>query len=217
MQITGYPNFSRLTDQEVAQQFKLVWDALIKQSADVEAISVPDVTALTTGLAEEQKLRQTLGREVAALKASPVCHVANTADTTISTATWTFLTFDATQHDNAGMFRDNVTPNRIVFLEAGVYCVGFQLLFEANATGQRTAVVLRDIDHTSFAATDIDAHARLDAQVVSTGLWSPPFTRRYEAGSYVALAVYQTSGGDLDVLGAGRTDSPRFWAFKVAD
>lgn len=70
MAITGYPDFSRLQDQEVAQQFKLVWDALIGVSTDVEGVADPsaEIEGLRSALATETARRQALERRVKTLE-----------------------------------------------------------------------------------------------------------------------------------------------------
>ncbi len=66
--ITGYPDFTRLADQEAARQFKLAWDALKALSDGIASLTLPDTTQISLDVVTLSQLVQAQAREVAAAR-----------------------------------------------------------------------------------------------------------------------------------------------------
>ncbi len=124
-EITGYPDFSRLEDQEVAGQFRLVWDALIGVSGDVAGIVPTDITELTAKVADEELRRQTLERRVTAQPGATALRCARFAGTAVVSDEIVWGTEDF--NDDSVLFVPQASNVQIKVAEAGTYLVSINM------------------------------------------------------------------------------------------
>lgn len=100
---------------------------------------------------------------------------------------------------------DQVVCNRAGFVEAF-----YEVTYAANATGQRLSWIGKNDTGTSAlgrrGTLRFDTNASGMFQASASGIWE------VDAGDYINLIANQSSGGDLDVVGAGATatNSTRF-------
>lgn len=115
---------------------------------------------------------------------------------TISNATWTAISFDTEDFDVGGMAEQVTNPSRITIPagEGGKYLVTGIALWTANATGQR-AIRLR-----KNGTTDLADGARSPTDAATNV--GTPFCDivNLAAADYIELMVYQSSGGNLDLI-----------------
>lgn len=131
--------------------------------------------------------------------------VHNSANQSIADATETALTFNTERYDTDAFHSTVSNTSRLTAPFAGLYLVGGNVRFTANATGRR-ALSIRLGGATNLANVQLDAaSADLDACDMA-------ITTAYvlAATNYVELTVYQNSTGTLDVVAAGNF-SPEFW------
>lgn len=145
----------------------------------------------------------------------PSCHVYHDADQTLSTATWTILSFNTEEHDNAAMHDESTNNDRITIPRDGIFVAGFQVVFDTNTTGLRWAYLTVN---AAAATPTVGEILAADNQTPVTGFGtflSGCATKDLTAGDILRVHAYQNSGGDLDVLSTG-TQSPRFWCYEVS-
>lgn len=125
----------------------------------------------------------------------PVCIVASTDATSIANATTTFITFNTELTDTDAMF--SASSDKITLNTAGTYNVSSVVEFAANATGVR----LCGLYHYNSAGT-LRRKIGLDSDVASSAvnyIGNLSGIIAADAGDYVKLLVYQTSGGALSL------------------
>lgn len=120
-----------------------------------------------------------------------------TADQTIATATYTTIDFDGVDFDD-GEFWDSGDPERITFHEAGRYILAMSPILFNHSSGLRIARLIRNGSATNLLSVHSAAPVNGTNQRMA-------FTAiiEAEAGDYVQLQMYQSSGGNLAVIGAG--------------
>jgi hypothetical protein len=125
------------------------------------------------------------------------CRVYLSGNQTIANATDTFINFAVENYDTNG-FHDNVTNNTRITVPAGFagyYRVTGNVRFDTNATGRRlTTLVLQGV--SAISTNEV---------VPTSGTYpsAPNTTTVYlNDGDYISLSIYQTSGGNLVVLGS---------------
>jgi hypothetical protein len=91
----------------------------------------------------------------------------------------------------------------------GCYFVGGTVRFAADPVGERWIIVLLN------GATVIAIHSTNAVAALTTDLSIATFWN-FNAGDYVELAVYQTSGAPLNVLSVG-SFSPEFWICRYSN
>lgn len=130
--------------------------------------------------------------------------ISNTTETAISFST-------ARTNSNAGgsYIWDSGTPTRLTCRVAGTYYIFGNVSFDANGTGVRQARI-RLGGSTELA---IENMSNLDASV--TPLINLSCFYDLTVGQYVELTVYQSSGGNLDVI-YGSAYSPEFGMARIA-
>lgn len=119
--------------------------------------------------------------------------VYKSANQAITTATETILTFDSEEFDT-DTIHDNVTNNsRLTCKTAGKYIVILQVRFADNATGYRFATITKN---GSYAAAQMQQPISGNGtNIVVTSLVS------LAVNDYVEGTCYQSSGGNLNVIG----------------
>lgn len=155
------------------------------------------------------QFNQEIRDNIAALANPPSCRVYRGADqsipaTTVTTILWTLEEWDST----AGMHSTSVNTSRIVAPISGVYTVTFQAVFQGNATGRRSILLLAN-GTTYFGK---DERPPVTAGGPDHTAMSITMDWKLTAGQYVEAQVAQTSGGALNFLsGAGR----EFGSFSI--
>lgn len=125
----------------------------------------------------------------------PATYVYSDADTSVTTATWTTVTFDTLGFANASMWSSSVNPTRVTPGAAGRYLIVVNTRFDADSTNERglrlrcngsaTQLVPLNIGRTKGGST---ARAWLwGAQELPLG-----------ATDYVELQLWQNSGSTLN-------------------
>lgn len=126
-------------------------------------------------------------------------------------ATWIPIPFDVDYYNNFGMHDTAVNNTRITALAGGMYRIGGQVTWAANATGIRGLSVY--LNGTTFMAVQA---LTATATVIHLNLMTEFILN---VGDYVELQGYQDSGGNLNVLSVASTGhpyTPRFWAQRCA-
>lgn len=124
--------------------------------------------------------------------------VRSTSDQAIPDNTQTPLSFDTVNFDTDVMFSLS-SPTRLTIQTAGKYLLTGNVLFAANATGQRQTNIARNGDQASgiflgrnvFPANTVPG---LGTAVNVVAVWD------FAAAEYVQLLALQSSGGSLNVL-----------------
>lgn len=136
-------------------------------------------------------------------------NVYNSGTQSISNSSWTTVAFNAENFDTGNM-HDNSTNNSRLTIPvnaAGVYLIGTNVQFAANATG------IRGI-RFKYTSSGTQTFGENYVNAVSGG--NPTFTGSTMlvsllASSYVELEVFQSSGGALDLQSACI-----FWIIKMS-
>lgn len=119
--------------------------------------------------------------------------VRKTATQSIPGSTWTPISWDAEEYDDAGHW-SSAAPTRITFEEAGRYLVLPNLIFASNSTGNRLWRAIRNGDQARELAEDsIDAPPGFQARI------SGSLIVNAAAGDYIEIEAFQDSGGNLNL------------------
>jgi hypothetical protein len=144
------------------------------------------------------------------LSYSPTVRAHRTAVQTLTTATWTLLLWNTetggwdTAGNAADTMHDNSTnPGRLTCRYAGKYQVTLCTVWASNTTGIRAAVIQKNSEALpATVSTGVYQGGYLQS-ASSTGATIPisaPATVDLAVNDYVAVAAYQSSGGNLDIL-----------------
>jgi len=137
------------------------------------------------------------------------CHVYNGSNQSLTTATYTALTFDTEIFDRGGCHSTSSNTSRITVPTGGdgLWFFGGLVAFDVNTTGHRE-LELRGNGTTSLkfsiAAPSTDTGPYILVHSIESVV----------AGDYVELRGYQNSGGNLNALGGGRAQTS-FWGYKL--
>lgn len=136
----------------------------------------------------------------------PIIHAYQTATQTISTATFTPITFTAETVDRRGQHSTASNTSRITATaDLGTYFVVGVVAWATNATGTRRAKL---VDTTSGVSTDLPGSQLVFApgsalgSSITFGIWIPSAST-----SYVEMHGYQDSGGNLATTVSGAFQS----------
>ena len=122
--------------------------------------------------------------------------VYNSANQIIGNASWTNLTFDSERYDTDTIHSTSSNTDRLTAARAGKYIIIAQVKFAASTVGMRgIRFLLNGATGISYLTRDANATA-VDRLNLST-------IYNLAAGDYVTVGVYQSSGGNLDVIAAG--------------
>jgi hypothetical protein len=140
---------------------------------------------------------------------TPQARVYNSGPPTISHNTTTALTFNSERFDHGDLHSTSSNTSRLTAPVAGLYSVGANFRFAANATGQRYGALR--VNGSTVIAEDmvLPGSAAVLPRLVLSTIW------RLAAGDYVEVLAFQTSGGALDVETSSAT-SPEFWMVRLA-
>lgn len=130
----------------------------------------------------------------------PGVRLLKSANQTIPNLTWIVVTWDIEDYDTDNM-HDNVTNNtRITIKTPGVYLFTFNGEWQGNGSGPR------------LAALSVNGGQR-EVQVVSSGAIDPraafnlSLIRKLNVNDYVEAQVWQSSGGNLNLIANNPTES----------
>jgi hypothetical protein len=131
----------------------------------------------------------------------PACRVGRTTARTIVTGT-TFSSGIGWDNEAGGQFYDNdalhsitVTTDRLTASREGVWQVGAQIRWDTNGTGQRGIRIRKFPDDVNVRKEDRAASSGEDYQGIISDV-------ELESGDWCEIQVFQTSGGNLDILAA---------------
>lgn len=158
---------------------------------------------------EAADLNQEIRDAVLFFRDAPSCRVRNSAAILIANSTETALDFDTERWDNDAM-HGGVNPSRLTAPEDGVYAIVAHVAFAPNATGTREVKIRLN------GTTCIGSDCRPAVTTGNETRFSVPTQWKLAAGEWVDVAVFQSSGGNLNVQ-AGASYSPEFemtWVSK---
>ena len=138
--------------------------------------------------------------------------VYNSTGQTISNTTSTVLTFDSEQFDTSSYHNTSTNTSRLTVATAGKYVTIASIIFDINATGRRQ-FIFRKNGVDLFGSTQ-------EVEPVTTGGYSVckgNLLVDLSANDYIECAVYQSSGGNLAVIGndTGNSQTSVFQIYKV--
>ncbi|MBA7581334.1 hypothetical protein ES708_23236 [subsurface metagenome] len=105
---------------------------------------------------------------------------------------WTVLTFGSELYDTDSIHDLVVNPDRLTCKTAGKYLISFAGSFEAHAAGRRHAAI-NATPGGDIARKSKNPTAGTETSFTLTTVWN------MAVGDYVKVAVFQTSGGNLDM------------------
>jgi hypothetical protein len=122
-----------------------------------------------------------------------------TAATAISTSSFTlFSGWSTTPALSRGTAPVTVSGSQFTIHSTGYYDVGFQIMWAANATGQRSATMRINGAPTNFA---YDIRNCVTGGFVTSNMGS--MKRYLSSGDYIEVEVWQNSGGSLNIQNNG--------------
>lgn len=122
-----------------------------------------------------------------------------TASTAISTSSFTlFNGWSTTPAISRGTAPVTVSGSQFTIHATGYYDIGFQIMWAANATGQRSATMRINGAPTNFA---YDIRNAVTGGFVTSNMGS--MKRYLSSGDYVEVEVWQNSGGSLNIQNNG--------------
>jgi hypothetical protein len=122
------------------------------------------------------------------------------ANQTVSTATFTAVTFQVEDFDTDAFHSTSTNTSRFTIPTGkdGKYLLSGVLAYSANVTGQRNTVVYKNGSVVNYGT----ANQAIDSTVY--GSYVPiSYVLNLVAGDYVEIFAFQTSGGNLDVTNGG--------------
>jgi len=112
------------------------------------------------------------------------------ADQTVANATWTKLNIDAYDWDVQSEV--DTTNHKWTATKPGKYLICYLVGFDTNSSGDRRVRIYKN--GAAGPCVNIRAAADWITNVMYSDVWD------LDAGDYLEFYVYQTSGGNLDVL-----------------
>jgi hypothetical protein len=136
---------------------------------------------------------------------APAFRVRRGAALTLTNAVVTSVTWTVEDLDTVGMI--SVPSTSAVIPADGLYCVGAAAAFFANSTSERYL----DITIPGIVL----AVSRVQADNTAATETSCSTIRRFVAGDAVTVRVYQSSGGNLDLV-VDSEAAPCFWCYQIS-
>ena len=167
-------------------------------------LAVPVPRTFNVGETEVSAYLNAVRDALTFLTNKPICTVNQNTAQTLTTATWTSITMDATTVDSCGGHSNSVNPSRYVAQVAGWYLVAGSSVFVANATSFRMARSAKNgsavqSSGVSYPTVSAAQHAALPVVAAFAFL---------NVGDYVEVQGYQNSGGNLNTTtGSPELDS----------
>ena len=138
----------------------------------------------------------------------PRARVTRTAVQTIANGAQANLEYQAARFDSADFWEGVTNPDRLTVPSSGIYLVTVNVTWEANANGYRRLRIYHGATLVAANAIDIDS-VITQSQSLTTIL-------EMAAGEHVVSAVYQNSGGVLDIEQAAEY-TPEFMICKLSE
>jgi hypothetical protein len=122
------------------------------------------------------------------------------ANQTVSTATFTAVTFQVEDFDTDAFHSTSTNTSRFTIPtgKGGKYLVSGVLAYSANVTGQRNTVVYKNGSVVNYGTANQAINSTVYGSYVPIS-----FVLNLVAGDYVEIFAFQTSGGNLDVTYGG--------------
>jgi len=166
----------------------------IVQTADATLTNEQALGALTTGILKNTTSTGVLSiAAIADLPNAPKAVVRHSANQSINNATLTALSFDTEDQDNDAIHDTATNNGRLTCKTAGFYFIFLVVQWAFDLLGQRQAII-RD---TGSAYRGFSVNAGSQYVQVTYGF------RQMSVDDWVDSAVYQDSGGSLNVEAAG--------------
>ena len=138
------------------------------------------------------------------------CTAYHNAAQSIQTAVLTYLSFNSEYWDTDAIHDTSTYNNRLTCKTAGAYLIIGQVRWAANATGQRQVNITLSSGRSVIAAQHEHGNSASIATNMSVSCIYP-----LAVNDYVELAVYQDSGGNLDITATAYW-SPNFQMVRIA-
>lgn len=126
---------------------------------------------------------------------------------TIGDSSVTTLTFDSERWDTGALHDTGSNTDRLVAPVAGKYLITAHIQWASNATGERQIRIVDSSANVMAAASQPPVSGNVTRMSIATVV-------DLTAADYVTVAVFQSSGGNLDVTNASR-NSPEATITKV--
>lgn len=124
--------------------------------------------------------------------------VYDSADQSISNATYELMTWDSEDYDNNGMHNNSSNTGRLTCQSDGLYLVEFKINFATDTNGNRRVMLRKNAAGSSAGGTNqgvwYETAIASDNTTVSGGRGIA-----LNSTDYVELFVYQDTGGALNV------------------
>jgi hypothetical protein len=134
--------------------------------------------------------------------------VYNNANISVPDSAATALTFNSERFDTGGFHSTSANTNRLTIPETGYYMIGAGVEFSANGTGDRIVTI------RNSAGVSVVSESAGPATASQNTRLSPSTYIYALAGEWFEVAVFQASGGALNVLYTAER-SPEFWIVKL--
>ena len=134
--------------------------------------------------------------------------VYNSGNITLSTASWTAVTFDSERWDTDSIHDVSANTDRLTCRTTGLYIIAGHVRFETDGTGNRGLYI-------AYNGATLIGMVRKDADSATPTVLTIATQYYMSVGDYLKLAAYQSSGGDLDVEAVANY-SPEFMMVRVA-
>jgi hypothetical protein len=129
--------------------------------------------------------------------------VYQTANTAITTSTWTVVAFDAEYLDNNTM-HDNVTNNsRVKCNSDGLYLIIFKAAFANDTTGVRRVMIRKNAAGASGGGTDLGTWTE-DGIPAENTIVPGGRLESLTSADYIEMFVWQDTGGNLNLNSGSR-------------
>lgn len=132
----------------------------------------------------------------------PAAGVYKAAGQAIANATLTVLTFDSERYDNSEIHSTSSNTSRLTAPKAGVYMLDARMLWPSNATGVRFMTIRLNGSETKRIAAERRAAIENTETTISAVFF-------LNAGDYIEILGYQTSGGSLTTEIGGAELAPQ--------
>lgn len=137
----------------------------------------------------------------------PRLRVYRSADLSVSTSTWTQVTFDSESWDNDAMHSTSSNTARLIAVTAGRYLITVNAYFAGNATGTRILNLTANGAGTVSSSAGPLTNGAYAAANNTNQLCSATVEWSASANDYVELFVWQSSGGSLNLIGGANYTS----------
>lgn len=168
-------------------------------------MNIPILPTFFGGQTVGQSQLQNLTNAVNVLLNPPRVGLIQNTTQTIATATWTAVAFDTEFWDTDNMHSTTSNTSRVTATTAGMYLVNGALSWTAPAAGQILRAAIRQ-NGASFLPTIMTTEGVNNQVNVSV-------TAQMNAGDYLELMAYQSTGANLALTTSGGYNSTLYVNF----